>query len=362
MSCYSPLWAIPYDSTHPKYGQYKILPVKRDNLNIDYDHDKFVWEVNKVTGEVSNIIRVPCGKCIGCRLDYSREWASRIVMESLDYPHNSIFLTFTYSDDNVPCTLTDGSDKVVHGIDQANKFGLSGLTLFKKDTQDFWKRLRYNIEYNYNDSMKIRYYCAGEYGSRTHRPHYHACVFGVPDDLVPVGKNKFGDTLYDSPLIRESWGLGHITIGKLDYKTAAYTARYTLKKAQGEDHSFNDKLGIAREFVTMSRKPGLGVNYYLEHKDQIYENDEIILPASSKDKPNIVKPPRYFDILYTADSPKDMAKIKQNRGIAAELDHEAVLADLKERNLDEMSYLEICERAKINRIKSLHRGDCLEEI
>lgn len=360
MPCFNPLLAIPYKPIHPKYGQYMIVPAK-DSHVIEFGDNKPFY-VDTKTGETLSMIRVPCGKCIGCRLDYSREWASRIVMESMDYPDNSIFLTFTYSDDNVPCTLSDGSDKIIHGVEQAKKYGLNGLSLCKKDTQDFWKRLRITIDRNYNNPLKLRYYCAGEYGSQTHRPHYHACVFGVPDDLVEVGKNKFGDSLYDSPLIRESWGLGNITIGKLDFKTAAYTARYTLKKAQGEDHAYNDKLGIAREFVTMSRKPGLGVNYFLQHKDEIYEHDEIVLPASSKDKPNVVKPPRYFDILFNADSPKDMAKIKQQRGIAAELDHAALMADLKERQLDEMAYLEIAERAKTNKIKSLSRGDCLEEI
>lgn len=360
MSCFSPLLAIPYKPTHPKYGQYMIVSAKDVHV-VDFGDNKPFY-VDSKTGETLSMIRVACGKCIGCRLDYSREWASRIVMESMDYPDNSIFLTFTYSDDNVPCTLTDGSDKVIHGIEQAKKYGLKGLTLRKKDTQDFWKRLRRQIDYNFDNPLNMRYYCAGEYGGQTHRPHYHACVFGVPDDLVEIGKNKFGDTLYDSPLIRESWGLGHITIGKLDFKTAAYTARYTLKKAQGEDHVYNDQLGIAREFVTMSRKPGLGVNYFLQHKDEIYEHDEIVLPSSSKDKPNVVKPPRYFDILFNADSPVEMAKIKQKRGIAAELDHAALMADLKVRNLDEMAYLEISERAKENKIKSLSRGDCLEEI
>lgn len=356
MSCFSPLWAIPYKPTHPKYGQFMVVSMK-DSHVIDFDSSKPFY-VDSSTGETLSMIRVPCGKCVGCRLDYSREWASRIVMESLDYPSNSIFLTLTYDQEHVPCKLSDGSDSVVHGLEQAERTGVHGLTLVKKDMQDFWKRLRRTIDYNFDGENKIRYYCAGEYGGQTHRPHYHACVFGVPNDFVEVGKNKFGDSLYDSPLIRESWGQGNITIGALDMKTAAYTARYTLKKAQGQDHSYNDTLGIDREFVTMSRKPGLGVNYYLEHKDEIYKNDEIILPSSSKDKKNVVKPPRYFDILFNADSPKEMAKIKQARGIAAELDHAALMADLKERELDEVGYLEICERAKQEKIKTLVRGDC----
>lgn len=322
-----------------------------------YDREKYVYQIDHDTGECMDIIRVPCGKCVGCRLDYAREWSSRIVMESFDYPTNSLFLTLTYDDEHLPCNFADGSDKVVHGIEQARYYGdVNGATLHKKDTQDFFKRLRYNISYNWPDhKMKLRYYLAGEYGPKTHRPHYHVCLFGCPDDLEPVAKNELGHTLYDSALLRETWGNGNIVVGELNPQTAGYTARYTLKKAQGEDHAGNDALGIAREFVTMSRKPGLGVNYYERNKERIYENDEIILPAVSKDKKNVVKPPRYFDILYQSEDAKDYARIKAQRGVCAELAHQNTLKECEERQLDEIAYLTIKENQKKSKIKSLVR-------
>ena len=355
MPCYHPLWGQPYPFGHPKYGQYKIIPVTRNNCDIkEKFEDGQVWSYDRNTGEVYDLIRIPCGKCVGCRLDYAREWASRIVMESFDYPTNALFVTLTYNDDNLPCLLKD-SDKVYHGIDLAKRYGdIHGAVLYKKDTQDWLKRLRRTIEYNYDEChrMPIRYYLAGEYGSKGHRPHYHVCLFGVPDDLQQEGRNKLGQPLYQSDLITETWGHGFTVIGELNATTASYTARYTLKKAQGQDNSYYDALGIPREFVTMSRKPGIGLNYYDRHKDEIYDHDEIVLPAVSKDKSNVVRPPRYFDIKFSEENPVEMARIKANREKASEL---VRALNLNGVQLNECDYLELQESRRSDKIKSLIR-------
>lgn len=356
MACYNPLWAEPYPLGHSKYGQYKVLPVTRNNCDLkrQVDAEGKVWSFDHSTGELYDLIRIPCGKCVGCRLDYAREWSSRIVMESFDYPCNSLFVTLTYDDDHLPCYIKD-SDKVYHGVDWTRRNGeLHGATLVKKDTQDWLKRLRRTVDYNYDESnrMPIRYYLAGEYGSKGHRPHYHVCLFGLPDDLVQEGTSKLGHPLFQSPLINETWGQGFTVVGELNATTASYTARYTLKKAQGQDHAYNDALGIEREFVTMSRKPGIGLNYYERHKDQIYERDEIILPAISKDKPNVVRPPRYFDIKYGGEDPKAMAKIKAMREEAQELLSANNLAGVQ---LNEVDYLEVQERKRSEQVKKLIR-------
>jgi len=93
---------------------------------------------------------IPCGQCIGCRLERSRQWALRCVHEAALYQDNC-FITLTYNDENLPKTQT----------------------LVLEDVQKFWKRLRKHFK-----TKQIRYYLAGEYGELTLRPHYHACVFG----------------------------------------------------------------------------------------------------------------------------------------------------------------------------------------
>lgn len=345
MSCYNPRWAVPYPFSHPKYGQYKIKPLTATKY--------LEWAIDPDTGQYLEGFRVPCGKCVGCRLDYSRDWASRICMESLDYPDNSLFVTLTYDDDHLPVMVDDGSKHIMKGKGYSSNYCCKGATLFMKDSQDWLKRLRRNLDYHYGIRSGVRYYLAGEYGSNTLRPHYHVCLFGVPtDSLVPIGKNKLGDTLYDSDFISDTWKQGHVCVGKLNYATAAYTARYCLKKAQGKDNDFFDSMGVNREFVVMSRKPGIGVPYYEAHKEEIYKHDEIILPAQSKDKKTVIKPPRYFDILYKADDPKRLAKIKADRALAAELHHDNVMSAT---DLDELDYYSVQERAKSDSIKKLIR-------
>ena len=56
-------------------------------------------------GFVDLPMTIPCGQCIGCRLEKARQWAIRCVHESKMWEHNS-FVTLTYNDFNLPI---DGS-------------------------------------------------------------------------------------------------------------------------------------------------------------------------------------------------------------------------------------------------------------
>lgn len=45
-------------------------------------------------------IKLPCGQCIGCRLERSRQWAMRCVHEASLYEKNC-FITLTYDDSHL---------------------------------------------------------------------------------------------------------------------------------------------------------------------------------------------------------------------------------------------------------------------
>ena len=127
---------------------------------------------------------IPCGKCLGCRLDYSRQWADRMMLE-LETSGSAVFVTLTYDNDHATCCKTDE-----YGNDMF-------YTLVKKDFQDFMKRLRGSSLVN---GKKLRFYAAGEYGDNTFRPHYHAILFGLSiadiPDLQNFGRNELGQTKY----------------------------------------------------------------------------------------------------------------------------------------------------------------------
>lgn len=181
---------------------------------------------------------VPCGHCLGCHIDYSRNWANRMILELQDNP-KAIFVTLTYDDDHLPI-----SDSMLP-------------TLSVRDVQLFFKRLRKKFS-----GIKIRYYLAGEYGPTTHRPHYHAIIYGLElsdfSDLVYVGCNKLRQPYYSSELFAGIWGNGFVQMSNVSYRTCAYVARYVLKKHYKADVDFMS-LGIHSEFNLSSRKPGIGM-------------------------------------------------------------------------------------------------------
>lgn len=326
MSCYHPLPAI-----KKRYSdQYTV------GRRGDIFHPYTDWQ----TGEYIEPISIPCGKCVGCRLDYSRGWADRCVLESLDKdPESCWFLTLTYDDNHIETEkrslLTDKGT----------------LTLYPKDVQDFMKRLRIEWFRRYN-AENIRFYLAGEYGSTTARPHYHMLVYNLPiPDLTFYKSNIHGDQLFNSDEIEDLWGHGFVVIGKLEWKTAAYTARYVLKKFKGKSKEETDEhyklVGLLPEFTRSSRRPGIAREYYENHSAEIYKNDEIILPNGK-----ITKPPKYFDKLMKDEDADLMAFVKTARKHVAELKKAEIFSAT---TLDEDEYFKLQERKKENQTQLLTR-------
>lgn len=243
-------------------------------------------------------IKIPCGYCLGCRLDKSNAWATRIMLEAKDHKKNC-FITLTYAPEHLPIRENH-------------------MTLKKKDLQDFIKRLRYHL------NKKISYFACGEYGGQTHRPHYHIIIFGwEPDDLKPISLSTTGKQMYTSTTVSSIWGNGFITVEELNYATACYTARYVQKKSgikpqkreltdkitptlkidertklafiQYQSHYHTnpyDNYGRQKEFIIMSKKPAIGLNYWNQNKAKIQRNGGILIKTNDTVK---LKPiPRYF--------------------------------------------------------------------
>lgn len=177
-------------------------------------------------------IKVPCGQCLACRLNYGRDWAIRITSEAKCHDAN-VFLTLTYDDEHLP----------------------EDRSLVKKHVQDFMKRLRKQVG-------KVRYFLSGEYGDKFMRPHYHLIIFGLSIDN-PV----FTDRIYDSKskgyFCRcKCWTFGHCFLGNVTVDSARYVAKYTVKKVKGKgSQEYYDSLGIIPEFALMSRRPGIGAEF-----------------------------------------------------------------------------------------------------
>lgn len=329
---------------NPKKGTifFKCFPDEieiSDPLRYAKDYVKRKYDIPSYKVTSAERQDVPCGQCYQCRLQYSRIWANRCVCESLLYEKNLCwFLTLTYSPDKIDSISTES--------------GM--LSLNFRDLQLFMKRLRIYYERKFGVS-NIRFYAAGEYGEQFMRPHFHILLYNcsIPDiDLI--GHNKFGDSLYTSDIISDIWGLGLVCLAPLNWNTAAYTARYVMKKLKGVTSEKYETLGITPEATRMSRRPGIGYEYCILHLNDIYRDissdnfvcntstgeatdrnfyDKIILPANG-DKPNIIKPPRYFDNILKAEDLPRYEDVKEFRklynGLADEVRKEHLLKSDRE--------------------------------
>lgn len=244
-------------------------------------------------------INIPCGQCIGCRLDYSRQWAVRCVHEAKMHEKNC-FITLTYDDEHVPWSHVTGEQ-----------------TLVKKHHQDFLKRLR-----DYFYPQKIRFYLCGEYGETTHRPHYHAILFGFdfPDkQLYKI--SPLGYKYYMSPILNKLWKHGHCMITDVTFDSCAYVARYIMKKVKGEiakDYYY----GVQPEYVCMSRRPGIAAGWFEKYKGDVYPYDEVVIRSNGKIRR--LKPPRYYDKLYDLEEPEKLAVIKERRAVKGKAKEEEI--------------------------------------
>lgn len=247
-------------------------------------------------GHSDRPLEVRCGQCIGCRIDKSREWALRCVHEAQLHARNS-FVTLTYRPE---VTWHKG---VRYGLPEDGSLDVRHWQLFAK-------RVRKEIG-------PFRYLHCGEYGDANFRPHYHACLFGLDfrDDRV-LWRDQRGIRTYTSPSLEALWGHGFCTIGELTWQSAAYVARYTLKKVNGDralearrriNLETGEEYYVAPEYVTMSRRPGLGSEWFSRYADDVFPSDECIHEGK-----RYLVPEYYMRTLEQVD-PELYARVKSAR-------------------------------------------------
>ena len=332
MSCYHPIYAVRIGIKENGKADLKMLGYTPD------DCETYVtWHNHQYPR--SALVPLPCGQCVGCRIDYSRQWANRCMLE-LGYHDSAWFCTFTYDDEHVPRTYYPDPD---------TGEAIPVLTLQKRDFQLLMKRIRKKFE---ND--KIRFFMSGEYGSSTFRPHYHAILFGLHlDDLVPYKTVKEADqyyTYYNSESLQECWPFGYVVVGEVTWESCAYTARYVMKKLKGKEAVFYESHNIQPEFTLMSRKPGIARQYYDEHPG-LYDFDFINVSTLKGGKR--FRPPRYYDKLFEIDNPEEFKVLKEKR---ADLARKSQEAKLKATSLQSGELMQVEEDKLCNRLKSLRRN------
>ena len=200
-------------------------------------------------------VKYPCGKCLSCRKARRKDWMMRLEHE-LHTSKDAIFLTLTYDDDHMP----------------------DNASLVKADLQKFYKRLRRKLE-----PRRIRYYSAGEYGTRTIRPHYHSIIYGL--SLLPVDKQ-----LVMSCWDKCDWRVDTIrdkSFGSVTPESISYVTGYIADKLSNRDNKLI-YIDTNREIPFQLCSKGLGRDYVAKYTDELMEN--IHIKKQGKELPL----PRYY--------------------------------------------------------------------
>lgn len=319
MACYHPMHCAYQGTSSSGTSQYKILGSWTGVKNHPKD------------------IPVPCGHCIGCRLDKSRAWADRMMLE-LDHSKTAVFVTLTYDNDHVPVSMI-------------NDDGVPYYTLDKRDVQLFLKRLR-----KYACDKKLRYFLSGEYGDKTFRPHYHAIIFGLDltdfPDCIHYGNNPFGQPYYTSSILERIWSNGFVSLAPVSWQTCAYVARYVTKKLSGPDSLVYEFRNCVPPFALMSRRPGIAGYFAVEHPDLLCNRMQYIDDVFGVRNVKKVSTPKYLFEKLSLTNPDLFDKIKTERArYAADMQ----LLELSKTDLDIVDYNGVKERKAITAASALKR-------
>lgn len=298
MSCYSPLPAERSGILN-KNGKFDVTVFPRNEVNL-----------------LKFGLRMPCGKCIGCRLKRSREWAIRCVHEAALHEvevggRGNCFITLTYAPDS-----------------------LKSNSLIKSDFQDFMKRLRKHFvpkcpfpvghpdrpEWFFRNG--VRFYMAGEYGEKSLRPHFHSLLFNLSfDDKYFWQNSPSGEPIFRSPTLEKLWTFGYSSIGSCTFESAGYVARYVMKKMYGDvalSHYADVDLDTGEvlsdrlpEYNDMSRKPGIAKFWYDKFGKHCVQSDGVIVGAGKR-----FPTPKYYESQYELLYPEELSNIKEKRAIA----------------------------------------------
>lgn len=227
------------------------------NPQLIYPHRSIDW---LDAGNKEEPINVPCGKCIPCLQNKRMDWTFRLQQEH-KVSKSAHFVTLTYDQKHYP---SDGS-------------------LNKRHLQLYLKRLRKKDE-----TIRIRYYAVGEYGSQSGRAHYHILLFNSEEHLI---RSAWTDSKGKS--------IGIVHVGKVTPASVAYVTKYVIQKSSYPQ-------GLQKPFATMSRAYGIGGRYL---------TDEMVAWHKAGDKNYIMRPdnikgrlPRFYrdKIWY---HPKDRERI-----------------------------------------------------
>lgn len=264
-------------------------------------------------------LKVPCGQCIGCRLERSRNWAVRCMHESSLHSDNC-FITLTFDTE--------------HLMQRQNPWSVD-----VRDIQLFMKKLR-----NRYPDKSIRYLACGEYGENNKRPHYHLLLFNHDFADKQLWRDTGAYPLWVSAELAKLWPYGFNLIGNVTFDTCSYVAKYVVKKVNGDDakehytrivEETGELVEVKPEFLTMSRRPAIAKDWFDKYGSDVVNNDNVVING------RIVRPPKYYDVLAENEYSQKIEYNKRMRIVRA-------MSHPDEYTYERLDAKEQCALAKFN--------------
>ena len=279
--------------------------------------------------ENGDLVPVPCGKCMPCRVNRSQEWTLRLEQEMV-FAKSAHFLTLTYDQAQIP----------------RNDSG-NGI-LIKSDFQKFLKRLRYYVKQEEKHLIErttpnitakipsVRYYLVGEYGEETFRPHGHAIIFNIPANVLRS--------------IEQIWKQGHVRIGTVTHASISYVTKYITKV----DTRDLDRLDLTTPFQLMS--VGIGARYASEPENKEYHSRYASLYTINKKYNQRIG--KYLeDKIHTTPEAKARVKSKKRRNSEkAQFAEDQKYAQLRKDGVDIAKYDREQREQQIRNLSSKKRN------
>lgn len=222
---------------------------------------------------------IACGKCFGCSLDKSSDWALRAQHEARYFDRKS-FLTLTFNDEHLP---------------ESPEAARREINLFQK---------RFRKHYGAGH----RFFGAMELGERNKRIHAHLLVYGEDfrADAFPVPGGSYEHALWSNPVLQRLWPFGFSSVGELNEKTAAYVAGYVCAKATRPRlvSVVHPVTGEVRQWPTLYRpfypsRPALGIRFFDDFAEDVWSGlrarggARLRTPAAYSKRMKVIDPDRY---------------------------------------------------------------------
>lgn len=279
-------------------------------------------------------ISLPCGQCIGCRLQRAHEWATRCMHEAQLHTENC-FITLTYNKEKLQTQSLVHRDyqlfmkrlrKALGRKKWANVIAISESLYYHTHATDQGTRSGNVCDVSslhgvFDPIPRLQYYMAGEYGDTHRRPHFHACLFGINfHDRLYWQRTPSGSKIYISATLQQIWPHGFSSIGDVNYESAAYIARYIMAKQTGDnaakyyehiDLTTGEITDLKPEYNKMSLRYGIGKAWYTKYRSDCYPKGTVYRYAKES------KAPRYYDKLYKQEEPDKHEEMKMRRELQA---------------------------------------------